>query len=195
MFHSIWFYWVLDVSIVVKVCLCCGKCFCRVVSVWLHCCCNEWEGLCPLTPVNHTSWMNVVTPAGRPKSVNNRCVIEVLVAFLCCVVLFLHHCSSVRCWAAVTLCFWSRKYIFKHSYLCTLASRGTLPCVLGINLYIWNGTAGASSICWSLSWHSLPYFSLNIPTVEKDYATVGGTMAPYLVEKEGLQNWTNMIPL
>ena len=26
----------------------------------------------------------VVTPTGRPKSVRNRCVIEVLVAFLCC---------------------------------------------------------------------------------------------------------------
>ena len=28
--------------------------------------------------------MAVVTPTDRPKSVRNRCVIEVLVAFLCC---------------------------------------------------------------------------------------------------------------
>ena len=27
-------------------------------------------------PVNHTSWMTVVTPSDRPKSVRNRCVIE-----------------------------------------------------------------------------------------------------------------------
>ena len=27
-------------------------------------------------PVNHTSWMTVVTPSDRPKSVCNRCVIE-----------------------------------------------------------------------------------------------------------------------
>ena len=28
-------------------------------------------------PVNHTSWMTVVTPTDRPKSVRNCCVIEV----------------------------------------------------------------------------------------------------------------------
>ena len=27
-------------------------------------------------PFNHTSWMAVVTPTGRPKSVHNRCIIE-----------------------------------------------------------------------------------------------------------------------
>ena len=27
-------------------------------------------------PVNHTSWVAVVTPTDRPKSVRNRCVIE-----------------------------------------------------------------------------------------------------------------------
>ena len=31
-------------------------------------------------PVNHTSWMAVVTPTDRPKSVRNRCLIELLVA-------------------------------------------------------------------------------------------------------------------
>ena len=36
----------------------------------------------------HTSWVAVVTPTDRPKSVHNRCVIEVLVAFLCCQVAF-----------------------------------------------------------------------------------------------------------
>ena len=39
-------------------------------------------------PVNHNSWMTVVTPTDNPKSVHNRCVIEVLVAFLCCQFVF-----------------------------------------------------------------------------------------------------------
>ena len=33
-------------------------------------------------PFNHTGWVAVVTPSDRRKSVQNRCVIEVLVAFL-----------------------------------------------------------------------------------------------------------------
>ena len=32
----------------------------------------------------HTSWVAIVTLTDRPKSVRNRCVIEVLVVFLCC---------------------------------------------------------------------------------------------------------------
>ena len=31
-------------------------------------------------PVNHTSWMAVVSPTDRPKSVRNRCVIELFAA-------------------------------------------------------------------------------------------------------------------
>ena len=31
-------------------------------------------------PVNHTSWVAVVTPADRPKSVRNRCLIDFFVA-------------------------------------------------------------------------------------------------------------------
>ena len=34
----------------------------------------------PVTQVNHTSWVAVVTPTDRPKSVRNRCVIELFVA-------------------------------------------------------------------------------------------------------------------
>ena len=37
--------------------------------------------------VNHTSWITVVTPSDRPKSVRNRCVIEgfvVVFVFSCC---------------------------------------------------------------------------------------------------------------
>ena len=32
-------------------------------------------------PVNHTSWVALVTPTDRPKSVLNRCLIELFVAF------------------------------------------------------------------------------------------------------------------
>ena len=31
-------------------------------------------------PVNHTSWVAVATPTDRPKSVHNRCLIELFVA-------------------------------------------------------------------------------------------------------------------
>ena len=34
-------------------------------------------------PFNHISLMAVITPIDRPKSVHNRCVIEVFVASLC----------------------------------------------------------------------------------------------------------------
>ena len=34
----------------------------------------------PVKPVNHTSWVAVVTPTDRPKSVRNRCLIELFVA-------------------------------------------------------------------------------------------------------------------
>ena len=35
-------------------------------------------------PVNHTSWVAVVTPTDRPKSVRSRCVIELFGPCLCC---------------------------------------------------------------------------------------------------------------
>ena len=37
--------------------------------------------------VNHTSWMAVVTPTYRPKSVRNRCVIELFCGVVCVVTL------------------------------------------------------------------------------------------------------------
>ena len=42
------------------------------------------EGWDPVNRFNHTSMVTVVTPTDRPKSVRNRCVIEVFVVFLCC---------------------------------------------------------------------------------------------------------------
>ena len=35
------------------------------------------EGWDPVNQFNHTSWMAVVTPTDRPKSVSNRCVLEI----------------------------------------------------------------------------------------------------------------------
>ena len=41
----------------------------------------------PVNQVNHTSWVAVVTPTDRPKSVRNRCVIELLCGVVCVVTL------------------------------------------------------------------------------------------------------------
>ena len=37
----------------------------------------------PLKPVNHTSRVAVVTPTDRPKSVRNRCLIELFCGVVC----------------------------------------------------------------------------------------------------------------
>ena len=50
---------------------------------------TRWEGWDPVNRLNHSSWMAIVTPTDRPKSVRNRYVIEVLVEFVCC---------HVACW-------------------------------------------------------------------------------------------------
>ena len=47
----------------------------------------------PVNQVNHTSWVAVVTPTDRPKSVCNRCVIELFCGVVCVVTLpFWHFC-------------------------------------------------------------------------------------------------------
>ena len=51
----------------------------KCVSFLLHGCCEECEGG-PVNQVNHTSWVTVVTPTDRPKSVRNHCLIELFVA-------------------------------------------------------------------------------------------------------------------
>ena len=44
-------------------------------------------------PVNHTSWVAVVTPTDRPQSVRNRCLIELFCGVVCVVTLpFWHFC-------------------------------------------------------------------------------------------------------
>ena len=39
----------------------------------------------PVNQVNHTSWVAVVTPTDRPKSVHNRCLIELFCGVVCVV--------------------------------------------------------------------------------------------------------------
>ena len=43
------------------------------------CCCDE------LGALKHTNWIAVATPIHHPKSVRNRCVIEVFCCFFCVV--------------------------------------------------------------------------------------------------------------
>ena len=64
--------------------------FFKCVSFWLHGCCGEWEGG-PVNQVNHTSWVAVVTPTDRPKSVRNCCFIELFCGVVCVVTLPFGH--------------------------------------------------------------------------------------------------------
>ena len=43
----------------------------------LHSFCGKWEGWDSVNLFHHTSWMDIVTPTDRPKSVRSRCVFEV----------------------------------------------------------------------------------------------------------------------
>ena len=64
----------------------------KCVSFWLNGCCGEWEGG-PVNQVNHTSWVAVVTPTDRPKSIRNWCLIELFCGVVCVVTLpFWHFC-------------------------------------------------------------------------------------------------------
>ena len=44
-------------------------------------------GMWARKPVNHISWVAVVTPTDRPKSVCNRCLIELFCGVVCVVTL------------------------------------------------------------------------------------------------------------
>ena len=60
-----------------KLCLSFKQYFYRAMCDWLHNFCGEWEGWALINCFNHTNWVTAVTPTDRPKSVRNRCVIEV----------------------------------------------------------------------------------------------------------------------
>ena len=61
-------------------CLCIFKC----VSLWKHGFSGLSEGWVPVNQFNHTSWIAVVSPIDHPNVVRNHCLIQILVAFLCC---------------------------------------------------------------------------------------------------------------
>ena len=89
-----WFIWPLRLVWLLVCCLY-KEVYLRIfkcVSFWLHGCCGEWEGWAR-KPVNHNSWVAVVTPTDRPKSVRNRCLIELFCCVVCVVTLpFWHFC-------------------------------------------------------------------------------------------------------
>ena len=81
--------------------------------------------------------MTAVTPTDRPKSVRNRCVIEVLVAFLCCPLVFelpvgigvfvigLSQISFFFCFSEVVI-FVVKTFSFKHPMV-HLTHFGSIP--------------------------------------------------------------------
>ena len=79
------------------------------VSIWLNSFCGKWEGWDLVNRFNHTSWVAVVTQTYRLKSVRNRCVIEVFVAFLCC------HFAFRECFVGVRSCHRTESDIFFFS--------------------------------------------------------------------------------
>ena len=63
------------------------------VSFSVHGCCVGGGEIGPVNQDNYTSWVAVVTPTDRPKSVRNRCVIELFCGVVCVVTLpFWHFC-------------------------------------------------------------------------------------------------------
>ena len=64
----------------------------KCMSFSLHGCCGKWEGG-PVNRLTITSWVAVVTPTDRPKSVRNRYVIELFCGVVYVVALpFWHFC-------------------------------------------------------------------------------------------------------
>ena len=57
--------------------------------------CGWLEGRGIVNRFNNTSWVAVVAPAGHPKSVRNRCVIEVFCGVFCVVMVFFMDFSVV----------------------------------------------------------------------------------------------------
>ena len=69
-------------------------------------------------PVNHTSWVAVVTPTDRPKSVRNRCLIELFCGVVCVVTLPFWH---FFCWCR-SFCHRTESDLFLFLLECLLIS-------------------------------------------------------------------------
>ena len=87
----------------------------RVIYKFLNLCNFDYTAVAvsvkvgPVNQVNHTSWVAVVTPTDRPKSVRNRCVIDFLWRCLCCHFALLHFC-------------WCRGFVIELSQISSLFS-------------------------------------------------------------------------
>ena len=69
--------------------------FLNVCPFGLYSFCGKWEGWYPVNQFNLTSWMAEVTPTDSHKAVRNRCVIEILVASMCCLLTFVEFSKGV----------------------------------------------------------------------------------------------------
>ena len=90
--------------------------FFKRVSFWLHGCCGEWEGG-PVNQVNYTSWVASATPTDRPKSVRNRCFIELFCGVVCVVTLPFWHfcwCRGFCHWTGSDLLLFELKIVIKY---------------------------------------------------------------------------------
>ena len=74
-------------------------------------------------PVNHTSWVAVVTPTDRPKSVRNCCLIELFCGVVCVVTLSLWH----FCWYR-GFCHRTGSDLLLFVCICTKQKRSTEGC-------------------------------------------------------------------
>ena len=69
--------------------VCCLYLLRRFINKFLNACPFDYTAVAgsgkvgPVNQVNHTSWVAVVTPTDRPKSVRNRCVIELFCGVVC----------------------------------------------------------------------------------------------------------------
>ena len=89
----------------------------KCVSFWLHGCCGKCEGWAR-KPVNHTSWVSVVSPTDRPKSDRNRYVIELFCGCVCVVTLTFRH----FCWCG-GFCHMTESDLFLFHFFSKMLSR------------------------------------------------------------------------
>ena len=59
----------------------------RFIYKFLNVCPVDYTAVAGIKKVNHTSWVAIVNLTDRPKSVRNRCVIELFCGVVCVVVL------------------------------------------------------------------------------------------------------------
>ena len=127
-------------------------------------------------PVNHTSWVAVVTPTDRPKSVRNRCLIKLFCGVVCVVTLpFWHFCwcrgfchlglsqissfLSLNKYPRTTLKYWFCLHFFLFGILSTAGLGLSKPQIqssfLGIPINQMQGAFGVFPMVqmWNYHWY------------------------------------------